>query len=208
MLTDPGFKSAVEDWIRFKDYRVAIDWGNTTGPVKSGMVLSQLIPDWFYGIHKQATADDAEYLADSPMRVKEVPNGPATGSWGGTACSVLKQSSIIGQAIDVMLYIYFENGEGQLDTRWLETGIMPPVPSAWESDAYQQEDDYVGGQVSGEVFIKAANALPPYFESWKTNLVVSAWGEQFSLVWEGELGVDEAIQIADENARADIEQNT
>ena len=149
MLSEPGFKTAVENWMRFKDYRLEIDWGNTSGPVKSGMVLTQLVPDWFYGIHKQATADDADYLADSPMRVKQVPSGPATGSWGGTACSVLKQSSQIAKAIEVMLYIYFENGEDQLDARWLETGILPPVRGAWESDTYQQEDAYVGGQVSG-----------------------------------------------------------
>lgn len=207
MLTAPGFREAVVDWMRFADYRVDIDWGNPSAQVKSGMVLTQLIPDWFFGIHKQANADDADYLADSPMRIKMVPNGPATGSWGGTACSVLKQSEHIALAIDIMLYIYFENGEGQLDTRWLETGILPPVPSAWESDAYKQEDAYVGGQVSGQIFVEAAKALPPYFENWTTNLVVSAWGEQFSLAWEGEISVDEAIKLADENARAEIEKN-
>ncbi|MBV7339261.1 twin-arginine translocation signal domain-containing protein [Chloroflexi bacterium TSY] len=206
-LADPNFKVAVDNWMRFKDYRTDIDWGAHTAMLKSGQILMQPVPDWFYGIHKQAASEDPDFLADSPMRVRTVPDGPATGSWGGTACSVLKASPIAPEAVDIMLYIYFENGENQLDTRWLETGILPPVPAAWETDAYKEGDDYVGGQVSGEVFVEAAKALPPYFENWKTNLVVSAWNEQFSLAWEGEISVDEAIETADANAREQIEQN-
>jgi ABC-type glycerol-3-phosphate transport system substrate-binding protein len=194
--------------MRFKDYRLEIDWSNHTALLKSGQAMTQLVPDWFYGIHKQGTADDSEFLANSPMRIQLVPDGAATGSWGGTAASVVKQSRQIPLATEMLLYIYFENGENQLDTRWLETGILPPVRGAWESEAYRKEDAFVGNAVSGQVFIEAANSLPPYFENWKTNLVSAAWGEQFPLAWEGEISLDEAIAIADENARANIEQNT
>lgn len=207
MLAADGFKAAVENWMRFKEYQTPIDWGNHTAMLKSGQVMGQFVPDWYYGIHKQAAGEDADFMADSPMQVRNVPSGPATGSWGGTACSVLKQSPIAEKAVDIMLYIYFENGENQLDSRWLDTGILPPVPSAWESEAYKAPDDYVGGQVSGQVFVAAANALPPYFENWKTNLVVSAWNEQFPLAWEGEISVDEAIDTAVSNAVEQIEQN-
>jgi hypothetical protein len=61
--------------------------------------------------------------------------------------------------------------------------------------------------VAAEVFIASAQDMPGIFENWKTPLVSSAWGEQFSLIWEGELDLDEGIKIADENARADIEAN-
>jgi hypothetical protein len=46
--------------------------------------------------------------------------------------------------------------------------------------------------------------LPSYSENWKTSLVSDAWGEQFSLLWAGEIGVDEAIEKADKSAREKI----
>jgi hypothetical protein len=37
--------------------------------------------------------------------------------------------------------------------------------------------------------------------------VVTAWNEQFPLVWTGEITLDEAIATADQNAREQIEKN-
>ena len=146
-------------------------------------------------------------MANSPMRLKFVPAGPEAGSWGGTSGSVVKQSSNIEKAVEVLLYLYFEDGEGQLAQRFVDTGILPPVPGNWENEIYKEEIPYLGGQVAGQFFIDAANTLPSYYEGWKTNLVANAWSEQLALVVGGELTLDEAIVIADENARAEIEKN-
>lgn len=211
MLTDPRFRECVEDFMRFKPYWSDIDWANQVAMMKEGQVMSQLAPDWLYGIHKQGTADDKEFLANSPMRVMRipdfVPDGPHSGTWGGTGCSVPKQSPVRDLAVEVMLYLYFDNSKGQLEERYVATGILPPVVTAWEGEAFHQPEDYVGGQVAGEVFIAAAKDLPSYYENWKTNLVADAWSEQFSLLWEGQISIDEAIATADKNARENIEKN-
>lgn len=211
MLTDPRFKECCEDWLRFKPYQVDRDWANHVAMTKDGQVMSQLAPDWLYGIHKQGTAGDAEWLADSPIRIMRIPDfeadGIHTGTWGGTACSVPKATANGVLALDVMLYLYFENANGQLEQRFVDTGILPPVQSSWEGEAFHQAEDFVGGQVAGEVFIESALDLPGYPEDWTTNTVVTAWNEQFPLVWAGELSLDEAIAIADESARKTIEQN-
>jgi ABC-type glycerol-3-phosphate transport system substrate-binding protein len=107
----------------------------------------------------------------------------------------------------VLLYLYFEDGEGQLAQRFVDTGILPPVPSNWENPIYEDAVPYVGGQQAGKIFIEAAKVLPSYSENWKTPLVAAAWGEQASLWIAGDLTLDEAIAIADENARAEIEKN-
>ena len=210
-LTDPRFKEAVEDWLRFKPYQVDRDWSNHVAMTKDGQVMTQLAPDWLYGIHKQGTADDAEFLADSPMRIMRIPDfeadGIHTGTWGGTACSVPKATDIGALALDVMLYLYFENGDGQLERRYVDTGILPPVKSSWEGEVFHEPEDFVGGQVAGEVFIASALDLPGYPEDWTTNTVVTAWNEQFPLVWADELSLDEAIETADKNARDQIAQN-
>jgi ABC-type glycerol-3-phosphate transport system substrate-binding protein len=197
--------------MRFKDYWVNIDWGNQVAMVKESQVMSQLCPDWLYGIHKQGTAEDAEFLADSPMRVARIPDfeadGPHTGTWGGTGCSVPKQVATRDLSVEIMLYMYFDNTDNILEQRYKDTGILPPVIGAWESTGFHEPEDYTGGQVAAEVFIASAEDMPSYAENWKTNLVTTAWGEQFSLIWEGELDLDEGIKIADENARAEIERN-
>jgi arabinosaccharide transport system substrate-binding protein len=211
MLTDPRFKEAAEDWLRFAPYQVDRDWSNHVAMTKDGQVMTQLAPDWLYGVHKQGTADDAEWLADSPMRLTRIPDfevdGIHTGTWGGTAVSVPKATDIGELALEVMLYLYFDNADGQLERRYVDTGILPPVVSAWEGEAFHEPEDYVGGQVAGEVFIESALDLPGYPEDWTTNTVVTAWNEQFPLVWAGEISMDEAIETADKNARDTIAQN-
>ena len=98
MLTDPRFKEAAEDWVRFEPYNVIRDWSNHVAMTKDGQVMTQLAPDWLYGIHKQGTADDAEWLANSPIRIMRIPDfepgGIHTGTWGGTAVSIPKATDI------------------------------------------------------------------------------------------------------------------
>jgi len=211
MLKDPGMKEAAADWMRFHDYHMDIDWGNQVAMIKEGQVLAQFCPDWLYGIHFQGTAEDKAWLADSPMRMTSLPgmtaNSPRTTSWGGTSASVPKLSQIADLAIDVLLYVYFEDGEGQLAQRFVDTGILPPVKGPWDHEAYNKPTEYLGGQVAGQIFIDAASRLPSYAEQWTTSLVTSAWGEQFSAAWAGEITLDECIDAAYAQAVSDIEKN-
>jgi ABC-type glycerol-3-phosphate transport system substrate-binding protein len=211
-LKDPAMKEAAADFMLFHDYHMNIDWGNQVAMVKEGQVLAQFCPDWLYGIHFQGTAEDTDWLADSPMRMTSLPgmtaDAPRTTSWGGTAASVPKLSSIVDLAVDVLLYLYFEDGDGQMAKRFVDTGILPPMVSSWEADVFHEPKDYLGGQIAGEIFIDAANRLPSYQEQWTTELVTAAWGSQFDAAWAGEITLDEAIDAAYEQAVADIEQNT
>ena len=210
MLTDPRFKDCVVDWVRFEPYWVDIDWGNQVAMVKAGQVMSQLCPDWLYGIHKQGTADDAEFLADSPMRVMRIPDfvadGPHVGTWGGTGCSIPKVTPERALATEVMLFLYFDNANAELEKRYKDTGILPPVKTAWDGPGFHEPEDYVGGQKAAEVFVAAALDMPSYSENWKTSLVTESWDEQFPLLWADEIGVDEAIEEADKAASEKIEQ--
>jgi arabinosaccharide transport system substrate-binding protein len=211
LLNTPEFKEAAADWMLFADYWMNIDWGNQVAMVKEGQVLTQFCPDWLYGIHFQGTAEDTAWLADSPMRMTSMPgmtaDAPRTTSWGGTSASVPKLCPIVDLAVDVLLYLYFENGEGQMAKRFVDTGILPPMKEAWDADVFHEPKEYLGGQIAGEIFIDAANRLPSYSEQWTTNLVISAWGGQFASAWAGEITLDEAIDAAYEQAVADIEQN-
>jgi ABC-type glycerol-3-phosphate transport system substrate-binding protein len=208
MLTHPDFKVCVEDWLRFKQYYVAIDWANQVAMVKEGQVMTQLCPDWLYGIHKQGTAADSAFLANSPMRIARIPDfgptGPRTGTWGGTGCSVPKMTPQRQLAVEVMLYMYFEDGEGQMAKRFKDTGILPPVRTAWDHPGFKEEEPYLGGQVGAQVFIAAAKDMPSYYETWTTSLVSESWSEQFTLLWNEEVGVDAAIAAADAAAREKI----
>ena len=176
MLTAPGWKTAFETWFRMNPYRVEIDWGNQVAMFKEGQFLSEFTPDWMYGIHQQGTAEDASFVANSPMRLKFVPDGPTAGSWGGTSGSVVKQSSNIEKSVQVLLYLYFENGDGQMAQRFKDIGILPPVPSSWDDAIFKEEIPYLGGQVGGELFIEAAKALPFIKDSSEIPWALSAIG--------------------------------
>jgi arabinosaccharide transport system substrate-binding protein len=211
LLKTSEFKDAAADWMLFADYWMDIDWGNQVAMVKEGQVLTQFCPDWLYGIHFQGTAEDTAWLADSPMRMTSMPGMTAdasrTTSWGGTSASVPKLSPIVDLAVDVLLYLYFENGEHQMADRFILTGILPPMKACWDEPVFHEPKEYLGGQIAGEIFIDAAERLPSYSEQWTTQLVTSAWGSQFASAWAGEITLDEAIDAAYEQAVADIEQN-
>jgi len=211
-LADPRFQEVVADALRFKKHRVDLDWANQVAMLKSGQVMSEITPDWMYGIHKQGTAKDAEFLAKSPMRITRIPgftkDDPRVGTWGGTAGTIPKMSENIDLATEIMLYLYFDNSAKQLETRYQNLGLLPPVKSIWGAAAFHAPDAYVGGQKAGDVFIPAAEALPSYSENWTTILVSSAWGEQDALLWTDKIGPDEAIKTADANAREQIKKNT
>jgi ABC-type glycerol-3-phosphate transport system substrate-binding protein len=207
MLTTPDFRAVVENWLRFKDYWVDMDWENQVEMFKEGQFLAQITPDWLFGVHKQGTAQDTEWLINSPIRMKTVPGGPTTGSWGGTTAGVLKRSPHARLAVEVLLYLYFENGEGQLNTRFAETGILPPVTEAWDSPIFQAPEPYVGGQIAGQLFAEAARHIPVYTQDWRSDIVSESWSEQAELLWVGEIGLDEATATAESNALAGIEKN-
>lgn len=211
MLNAPEMKQAAENWMLFHDYQMGIDWGNQIGMLKEGQVMSQFCPDWLYGIHQQGTAEDTDWLADSPMRMTRIPGMTAdasrTTSWGGTSGAVPKQTPIVEKAIDILLYLYFDNEEGQMGQRFIDTGILPPVTGAWEDEPFHTPTQYLGGQSAGEIFIDAALDLPKYTEQWTTALVRTAWDQQFSAAWEGDISLDECIETAYQQAIDDIEAN-
>jgi ABC-type glycerol-3-phosphate transport system substrate-binding protein len=164
-----------------------------------------------YGIVKQANQENDAYMADPTLRMTRIPDfsagGAHSGTHGGSGCTVPKPTPNRDLAVDVMLYLYFDNSLKQLELRWNEIGIFPPVKSAWAGEAFHVEDPFMGGQKTAELYIEAAEDLPAYTDAWSTRLIQVAWDEQAALVWSGELGVDEAIEVAEANAQAEIERN-
>lgn len=211
MIADPKFKEALSDWFRFKDYWADIDWSNGVAMFKAGQVMAQFLPDWFYGIYKQGTKDDAAWLAKSPMRVTRIPgftpDDPRSGSWGGTAASVPKLVQNKAVAMEMLMYTYFDNADNQLRTRFSETGIIPPVMSFWTDEVFKAPEPLLGGQSLADIFIPAAKALPSYNEQWTTSLITAAIGEQLGPMWAGEQDIDTTIATAEKNAMDQIKKN-
>jgi arabinosaccharide transport system substrate-binding protein len=210
-LNTPEMKEAAANWMLFHDYYMGIDWGNQIGMMKEGQVMTQFCPDWLYGIHFQGTAADTDWLADSPMRMTRLPGMTAdksrVTSWGGTSGAVPKQATTATKAIDILLYLYFDNNEGQMGKRFVDTGILPPVTGAWDDKEFHTPIQYLGGQVAGEIFIEAALDLPKYYEQWTTSIVGTAWGNHFGPAWDGEISLDQCLADAHEQALADIKKN-
>jgi arabinosaccharide transport system substrate-binding protein len=209
-LTNPAFKKAVETWFKFKDYWVDIDWANDVAMMKKGQIMTQFLPDWFYGIYKQGLKGDDDFKKTTGIRAMRIPyfteTDCRTGSWGGTAASVPKLSKIVDLAMNVLLYTYFDNTQKQLEARFTDLGLLPPVKSVWESDLLKAKEDILGGQPVGPVFVEAAKQLPKYQENWKTSLITTAWGDQQALAWAGKISIDEAIATADKTAKENIDK--
>lgn len=208
MLPDPRMKIAIESELRFQDYLVSIDWGNGPAQFKAGQAMTYLAPDWMFGIHKQASQDDAAFMEKSPIRLTLLPDlkpdGNKSGSWGGTGAAVVRQTKFLEAASNALLYLYFDDSNHQLAERWKATGILPPVVSSWSDPAMNEPDPYVGGQSAGSLFIEAAKKMPAYYENYKTPAVAGAYSQQIALVLSGEKTVDQALADAETKAQEDI----
>lgn len=208
MLPDPAMKSSVESELRFVDYLTSIDWGNGPAQFKAGQAMSYLAPDWMFGIHKQASQDDAAFMEKSPIRLTLLPDikadGNKSGSWGGTGNAVVRQTKFKEVAANALLYLYFDDSDHQMAFRWNSMGILPPVVSSWADPEMNKPDPYVGGQQAGTLFIEAAKKMPAYYENYKTKAVADAYGQQIALVIGGTKTVDQALTDAEAKAQEDI----
>ncbi|MBV7331317.1 ABC transporter substrate-binding protein [Chloroflexi bacterium TSY] len=207
-ILEDGFSEAVQNFLRFAPYRSGVDWNNPTIALLEGTVLTQCVPDWFYGNYVNATRESETYADEPYLGARMVPEFPATGSWGGTSIAVVKQSPNVEKAVETLLYLYFDNSSDQLIERFdITGGILPPITTIWDHPHFQEESEMIPGIANGQLLIEAAGGLPGYSETWTTGLVSQAYGEQATLLWEGEIDVETALATADANARELIEQN-
>jgi parallel beta-helix repeat protein len=178
-FTGDKVKGFMEQWIRWKDTGAfaAWDWGNFAALLEAGKLASYTAPDWWV-----AQVDNAAKAGNYQFRVRDLPeyaggNGSHTASWGGSFLFIPKNSkdkSFLWNMIEYMQY-----GGDCAKIRYEKTGMLAPLPQAWNDPVFKQPDDRFGGQKLGELQVRLAKELPSVNGSDVFWDALAAFGRQY-----------------------------
>jgi len=119
-------------------------------------------------------------------------------NWGGSNLVIADQVSE-EKARRAWSYMKFAlaNKESQI-TMYKNFGIFPAYKPAYESDAFDEGSEFLGGQPAGRLFADLAPDIPPYTYTTDTPEVTKAINGKFQKMIEGELTPKEAVDAAAE----------
>lgn len=122
--------------------------------------------------------------------------GPRATNWGGSNLVIADQVSDAKarRAFDYMQYSLAS--KDQQIKMYKEFGIFPAYEPAYESDAFDEGHEFLGGQSAGRMFAEVAPEIPPYRYTVDTPEVTKAINENFSDMMAGDVSPSEAVSQA------------
>ena len=136
-------------------------WGQTLSRAMiDGLCLFYICPDWRTRQIKIDIPSLEGKLALMPLPAWE-PGGRRTSTWGGSGLGISKQCQEKGKfdlAWELAMYLYYD--PPQLEQRFLQTHIIPPLKESWKMPGFDKPFDYYGGIPLGRTYIDLAPQVP------------------------------------------------
>lgn len=129
---------------------------------KEGKILAVTGADWYSGWMKDNVPDGKGKWRAMPLPAWE-PGGVQTSCYGGTGASIPSASKNIEAAWKFLEFTVL-SAEGNV-RRFQETGLFPPLKTAWSDPRLKSPDAYFGGQDLSELFVKIGEKAPPQYQS-------------------------------------------
>jgi len=126
------------------------------GALNDGKVVSVLNAPWFVSALRQADDQEGLWRATRIPRIEELSTSINASNVGGSSWYVLEQSAVKDDAIAFMKGVW-EGNTDFYDTIMLNQGAMGSYVPAYETDVYNNEDAFFGGQKLNGLF---AEVLP------------------------------------------------
>jgi len=126
----------------------------------AGEVSAILTPDWRAGYLRDpdVAPDLAGKVRMMALPVFDAGDAP-TSTWGGTMAGIPRNCAHPDDAWKLLELLYL-SPQGEAARLAAKSGIIPPLPDAWENPLYHQADAYFGGQKVNELYIALARQLP------------------------------------------------
>ncbi|SFR67803.1 ABC transporter substrate-binding protein [Halogeometricum limi] len=170
-----------------------------------GTTASLTAGAWMEGTLKAELPDTSgKWGVIKPPAIDE--GGPRATNWGGSNLTIPAQvdDAVARRAWDYMVYT-LSNKEHQI-TMYNEYGIFPALETAYESDAFDAENEFLGGQQAGRLFADIAPEIPPYRYTPDTPEITKAINNHFRTMMDGKISPEKAVeraaqQVADRTGR-------
>jgi multiple sugar transport system substrate-binding protein/lactose/L-arabinose transport system substrate-binding protein len=160
-----------------------------------GTTASLTAGAWMEGTLKAELSDTSgQWGVIKPPAIES--GGSRATNWGGSNLTIPSQVSddVARRAWDYMAYTLGQK-EHQI-TMYQEYGIFPALESAYESDAFDQSNEFLGGQEAGRMFAEIAPEIAPYRYTVDTPEVTKAVNTHFRDMMTGDKTPKEAVDAA------------
>ncbi|HHY51181.1 MAG TPA: extracellular solute-binding protein [Alphaproteobacteria bacterium] len=203
LVDNPTFRAALEVYQKIWTAGLAkpvSGWTNFTNSFTGGDVAAVPIGVWIVGTIKANAAGDAGKWAVAPVPRLDIEGSANASNWGGSSWYVLASSpeEEKAAAIDFLKTVW----AGDVDfyqAILANTGAVGTWLHAREGEAYQQKDEFFGGQPVWQNFATWLSQVPDVDYGIFTSEVDSAISAQLPAIAEGG-DLDAAIEAI--NAQA------
>lgn len=152
-------------------------WGqNLSKTLTDGTVLFILCPDWRCTTFRQDIPNLSGKMSLMPLPAW-TEGTRRTSVWGGTCLSLPKAGKNVQLAWDFARFLYLNLDE--LQDRYRNSSILPPLPDAWKFPELDQPDPYFSGLHRGRLFADLAPSTPPRYVNPFNNLAEGKLNEAF-----------------------------
>jgi multiple sugar transport system substrate-binding protein/lactose/L-arabinose transport system substrate-binding protein len=185
-MVEEGISNNVESW--------GSEWFELYG---NGDIASLPAGAWMEGTLKDSLPDTSGSWGVYELPAYESGGNHAT-NWGGSNLCLPSQtdSAHADRAWDYMEWA-MTSSEMQNDI-YSEFGIFPAYEPAYESDIYDAEVEFFGGQKIRQIFAELASDVPGYRYTVDTPAVTDAMNKYLSQMVAGDVSPSEAVQKAAE----------
>jgi len=196
-FTSPDFVAYVKKWKAWYDSGVftAWDWGNFSALLKNGTLCSYTSPDWWVSQSDAASEVYAMRVRDLPLYKK---GGANTASWGGSFLAIPKGTKDADTVYKIIEYMQYDKGAIKL--AYEKTGMLRPLPDAWDDPVFNKPDKRFGGQKLAQLQIKLAKVMPAVNTGDVFWDIINDFNEQYSKIMTGEVSVEDGLKAAQEKA--------
>jgi len=183
-IRDSGIANDLASW--------SSSWFNA---FKEGSVASLNGGAWMEGTLKAELGDTAgKWRVMKPPAFSE--GGPRATNWGGSNLVIADQVSD-AKAARAFDYMKFALASKEMQIKMYEEyGIFPAYEPAYESDAFDEGHDFLGGQSAGRLFAEIAPEIPSYQYTVDTPEVTKAINTHFSDMMDGKVSAEKAVEKA------------
>ncbi|MFD1686096.1 extracellular solute-binding protein [Halobellus litoreus] len=160
-----------------------------------GTTASLTAGAWMEGTLKAELGDTSgQWGVFKPPAVES--GGPRATNWGGSNLTIPAQISDekAKRAWDFMSYALGRE-ESQL-TMYREYGLFPALETTYDSEAYDQPNEFLGGQEAGRIYAEIAPNIEPYRYTVDTPEVTQAINTHFRDMMAGDKTPKEAVDAA------------
>lgn len=148
---DMTVKAIQEGWVG-KTALWSPEWYSAMNEGKFAVLLG---PAWMKSVITSNAPDTA-----GKWKVTQLPEG--AGNWGGSFITMPKEGKHPEETYKFVSWLV--NKDNQLKSFTGPAGLMPSIPSIYETDAFKStKDEFFGGQVLSVEFAKAAQTVKPVY---------------------------------------------